>query len=96
MGHDFRANYYDAAAHQSLRPRLARARHGLPEILSRLYGAHERLYSEVAEKNHIKKPRRETGLSFNLNELVKNARIAPQWIRAKTIWARCAFCAEPD
>lgn len=50
MGHDFRANYYDAAAHQSLRPRLARAGHGPPEILSRIYEEDERLYSEVAEE----------------------------------------------
>ena len=50
MGHDFRANYYDAAAHQSLRPRLARAGHGPPENLSRVYGENERLYSEVAEE----------------------------------------------
>ena len=50
MGHDFCANYYDAAAHQSLRPRLARAGHGPPEILSRIYEEDERLYSEVAEE----------------------------------------------
>ena len=50
LGDNFCANYHDATAHQSLRPRLARAGHGPPKNLSRVYGENERLYSEVAEE----------------------------------------------